>query len=192
MTNRALELLVAHGLDAVNIDIKGDAEVVKRFCGADVNMVWRNAIRARECGVWVELTTLVIPGVNDTEEGLSRIAQRIKRELGGDTPWHVTGYYPAYEFRSESFVPATPVTTLDKARDIGKAEGLKYVYAGNVPGHPYENTYCPGCNQSLIERYGFSITKYDISPDKRCPYCGEEIPIIGEPNVPNHRQITQY
>jgi len=192
MTNRALELLVAHGLNAVNIDIKGDAEVVKRFCGADVNMVWRNATRAKEHGVWVELTTLVIPGVNDTEEGLSRIARRIKRELGDDTPWHLTGYYPAYRFSSELYVPPTPVSTLEKVRNNGKAEGLKYVYAGNVPGHPYEHTYCPGCNQLLIERYGFSITKYSISSDKHCPNCGQEIPIIGEPNVPNHRQITQY
>jgi len=181
MTAQALEVLVAHGLNAMNIDIKGEAEAVREFCGADVNIVWRNATRAKECGVWVELTTLVIPSVNDAEEGLSRIAQRIKRELGDDTPWHVTGYYPAYKFRSESYVPPTPVSTLEKAREIGKAEGLKYVYAGNVPGHPYENTYCPSCNQSLIERYGFNITRYNISPDKHCPYCGEEIPIMGEP-----------
>jgi len=191
MTVPALELLVAHGLNAVNIDIKGDAEVVKRFCAADVNMVWRNATRARECGLWVELTTLVIPGVNDTEQGLSEIARRIRRELGDNVPWHVTGYYPAYKFRSESYASPTPVSTLEKARDIGKAEGLKYVYVGNVPGHPYEHTYCPGCNQSLIERYGFSITKYNISSDKHCPYCGEEIPIIGEPNVSNHKEFTQ-
>jgi len=184
MTVQALEVLVAHGLNAMNIDIKGEAEVARRFCSADINIVWRNAAQAKGCGVWVELTTLVIPGVNDAEEGLSRIARRIKGELGDDIPWHLTGYYPAYKFRSESYVPPTPVDTLEKVRDIGKAEGLKYVYAGNVPGHPYENTYCPSCKQSLIERYGFSITKYNISPAKHCPYCGEEIPIIGEPNVP--------
>ncbi|MFB0559351.1 MAG: AmmeMemoRadiSam system radical SAM enzyme [Dehalococcoidales bacterium] len=192
MTVRALELLVAHGLDAVNIDIKGEAEAVKRFCGADVNIVWRNATLAKKCGVWVELTTLVIPGVNDTEGGLSRIARRIKGELGDDTPWHVNGYYPAYRFSSELYVPPTPVSTLEKVRNIGKAEGLKYVYAGNVPGHPYEHTYCPGCNQLLIERCGFSIARYNITPDKHCPYCGHEIPIIGEPNVPDHKGITQY
>jgi pyruvate formate lyase activating enzyme len=138
--------------------------------------------------VWVELTTLVIPGINDTEGELSRMAQRIKRELGDDTPWHLTGYYPAYKFRSEPYVPPTPVSTLEKARDIGKAEGLKYVYVGNVPGHPYENTYCPNCNQSLIERYGFSITGYSIDPDKHCPYCGGEISIIGEANVLNQER----
>ena len=183
MTAPALEMLVAHGLNAMNVDIKGEADAVRRFCDADVDVVWRNATRAKECGVWVELTTLVIPGVNDSEEGLSRIARRIKRELGEDTPWHLSGYYPAYKFKTETYVPPTPVSTLERARDMAKAEGLKYVYAGNVSGHPYENTYCPACNQSLIERYGFSITKYNISPDKHCPYCGEKIPIIGEPNV---------
>jgi len=84
----------------------------------------------------VELTTLVIPGVNDTEDGLSGIARRIKKELGDDTPWHVTGYYPAYRFSRELYVPPTPVSTLEKVRDIGKVEGLEYVYAGNVPGLP--------------------------------------------------------
>jgi len=187
MTEQALEMLVAHGLNAMNIDIKGEVEVVRRFCSADINIVWRNAARAKGWGVWVELTTLVIPSVNDAEDGLSRIARKIKGELGVDTPWHLSGYYPAYKFRSESYVPATPVSTLEKARDIGKAEGLKYVYAGNVPGHPYENTYCPSCNQSLIERYGFSITKYNISSDKHCPYCGEGIPIIGEARIPSHQ-----
>ena len=179
MTVPALEALIAHGLNAMNIDIKGEPEVVRRFCGTDVNIVWRNAALAKGRGVWVEVTTLVIPSINDTEEALSWMAQKVNRELGDDTPWHVTGYYPAYKFSSESYVPPTPVSTLEKARDIGKAEGLKYVYAGNVTGHPYENTYCPNCNQALIERYGFYITKYNIGPDKHCPYCGEEIPIIG-------------
>lgn len=186
MTKQALEILVAHGLDAMNIDIKGKAGAVKRFCTADVNIVWRNATYARERGVWVELTTLVIPGINDAVDDLSRIARRIKMELGDDIPWHFTGYYPAYKFREESYVPPTPVTTLEKARAIAIAEGLKFVYIGNVPSHTYENTYCPKCQQSLIERYGFGITRYNISSDKHCPYCGEVIPIIGEPHFQNY------
>ncbi len=186
MTKQALEMLVTHGLDGMNIDIKGEAEAVRKFCTADVNIVWRNAVGAREHGVWVELTTLIIPSVNDTEDGLSRIARRIKSELGDDIPWHVTGYYPAYKFSTEPYVPPTPVRTLEKARDIGIAEDLKYVYVGNVLGHPYENTCCPKCKQLLIERYGFSIIRYNISPDKHCPYCGEVIPIIGKPNIPDN------
>jgi pyruvate formate lyase activating enzyme len=180
MTEQALDMLIAHGLDAVNVDIKGEAEAVRRYCGADVDLVWRNAIRAKERGVWLELTTLVIPGVNDAEDGLHRIARRIKREVGPDVPWHVTGYSPAYKFRSQTYVPPTPVSTLAKARDIGVAEGLKFVYAGNVPGHPYENTYCPGCQRCLIERSGFSTTSYALGPDKRCPQCGMEVPVIGD------------
>ncbi|HEX76009.1 MAG TPA: AmmeMemoRadiSam system radical SAM enzyme [Dehalococcoidia bacterium] len=179
MTTKALDMLTTHGLNAINIDIKGEAEAVRKFCAADVDIVWRNAAGSRERGIWVEVTTLVIPGINDTEAGLRSIARRIKGELGNDIPWHVSGYYPAYKFRNESYVPATPTSTLEKARDIGKAEGLKYVYAGNVPGHPYENTFCPHCNRSLIQRHGFTITRYEITLDKRCPYCGEEIPIIG-------------
>ena len=136
--------------------------------------------------MWVELTTLVIPGINDAEDGLRRIARRIKRELGDDTPWHLTGYYPAYKFRSESYVPPTQVSALAEARDTGMAEGLKFVYAGNVPGHPYENTYCPKCKRSLIERYGFSVTRYDIGPDKCCPYCGGVVPLIGEAMLQAH------
>jgi len=185
MTLSALNALVAHGLDAMNIDVKGEADIVRRFCTAEVDVVWRNAARAKECGVWVELTTLVIPGVNDTEDALSRIARRIKGELGIDTPWHLSGYYPAYKFRNESYVPPTPLTTLEKARHIGMTEGLRYVYVGNVPGHPYENTCCPGCHQVLIGRHGFSITRYKVTPDNHCPYCGQEIPIVGEPMVPD-------
>lgn len=185
MTREALEMLVAHGLDAMNIDTKGEAEAVKKFCTADVDIVWRNAALAKERGVWVELTTLVIPGVNDAEDGLWRIARRIKRELGDDTPWHLSGYYPAYKFNRETYVPPTPVSTLEKARDIGIAERLKYVYTGNVPGHPYENTYCPRCQRLLIERYGFSVTRYCVTRDKHCPACGEEITVVGEANTPN-------
>jgi len=105
----------------------------------DVEIVWRNCRFAKERGVHVEVTTLVIPTVNDDETSLRSIAKRIVEELGQDTPWHVTAYYPAYLFDA----PPTPVRTLEKAYRIGREEGLKFVYLGNVPGHPYENTYCP-------------------------------------------------
>lgn len=179
MTDEALKLLIAHGLDAVNIDIKGNKEAVSKHCKADVGNVWRNAKIAKENNVWVELTTLVIPGVNDDEECLRGIARRIRNEIGENTPWHVTGYYPAYKFASELYVPATPIGALEKARRIGKDEGLNYVYFGNFPGHPYENTYCPKCNHLLIERYGFKLTKYVLPPDKRCPNCKQQILIMG-------------
>lgn len=176
MSVDALRMLIDHGLDAMNIDLKGDQEAVRRYCEADVEKVWRNARMAKETGVWVELTTLVIPGVNDTDECLRGIARRIRDDLGDSTPWHVTRYYPAYRF-SET---ATPVCSLERAFDIGKDVGLSYVYAGNVPGHPHENTYCPRCGELLIERFVFDITSYRVTPDKTCPKCGEAIPIVGD------------
>jgi len=174
MTSEALELLIEHGLNAMNIDIKGDEETVKKYCGADVNYVFRNAGSAKKKGVHIEITTLVIPSVNDSEESLRYLASRIKRELD-NVVWHVTRYYPAYEFK----VPSTPIKTLERAREIGIEEGLKYVYIGNVPGHKYENTWCPNCGELLIKRYVFSIIDYKIKNNK-CPKCGELIPIVSQ------------
>jgi pyruvate formate lyase activating enzyme len=126
--------------------------------------------------------------VNDTESELGHIALRIKEELGADTPWHITAYYPAYKFASEQNVPATSVGRLERARALGKANGLMYVYIGNVPGHQYEDTYCHRCQQPLIERFGFSITSYCITADNRCPNCGQAIPMGGEPMLEPYDQ----
>jgi len=178
MTTQALEILIEEGLDAMNIDIKGDKEAVSRYCQANVEKVWRNARLAKENKVWLELTTLVIRRVNDDEECLRGIARRIKNELGEDTPWHLTRYYPAYKFAKDAYVPATSASALEKARQIGREEGLNYVYVGNLPGHPFENTYCPNCEELLIKRYGLSISRYNIR-DGKCPKCGKGIPIIG-------------
>jgi pyruvate formate lyase activating enzyme len=154
--------------------------VVREFCRADVEKVWRNAVEAKRLGVWVEITTLIIPRLNDDEECLRGIARRIKSDLGDDTPWHVTQYYPAYRAVEVGLYRGrTPVQTLEKAWRIGREEGLKYVYIGNVPGHRYENTYCPRCGELLIERFGFEVVRYRITPERKCPRCGEEIPIIG-------------
>lgn len=181
MTLEALRLLVEHGLDAANVDVKGEEEAVRKYCGADVEKVWRNIAEARRLGVHVEVTTLVIPGVNDDEECLRGIAGRIRREVGVDTPWHVTQYYPAYMALQLGLYPGrTPVGTLEEAWRIGRKEGLNYVYAGNVPGHQYENTYCPNCGEPLIQRIGFSVVDYKVTSDNKCPKCKESIPIVGK------------
>ena len=177
MTEMALEALMEAGLSAMNIDVKGDGEAVRKYCGADVEKVWRNARIAKENGIWVEITILIIPGVNDREDVLRDIAWRIKNELGDETPWHVTRYYPAYDFASKFYVPPTEIEKLELAYEIGRKEGLKFVYIGNVPGHKYENTYCPVCGEELIRRYIFDIIKMNLD-GKRCPSCGYEIPII--------------
>jgi pyruvate formate lyase activating enzyme len=174
-TPEALKLLLKSGCDAFNIDIKGDKEAVKKYCKADVKFIWQNTIEAKKKGAWVELTTLIIPGVNDDKVCLREIAKRIHDEVGDNTPWHISRYYPCYHFTKSS----TPVKTLEKAFEIGKNEGLKFIYVGNVPGHK-ENTYCPSCEKLLIERFGFDVLSFNLTKDKKCPKCGEKIPIIGK------------
>ena len=175
-TPEALKLLLKSGCDAFNIDIKGNEKTVKKYCNADVEFVWQNAIQAKKKNVWVELTTLVIPGVNDDEECLRGIAKRIHDEVGDDTPWHISRYYPCYHLTN----PPTPVETLERAYKIGKEEGLKFIYVGNILGHKLENTYCPNCEKILIERFGFDVQSFNLTKDNKCPECGEKIPIIGK------------
>ena len=168
MTPEALALLAEAGLDAMNVDIKGDAQAVRRYCkGIDVEHVWSTCKAARRCGVHIEITTLVIPQVNDSEEILRGIASRIARELGVDVPWHVTAYQPCYRHAA----PPTPVATLERAWSWAKEEGLHHVYVGNVPGHAYDNTYCPGCGRVLIRRYGFENI-HSLMREGKCAYCG--------------------
>jgi len=181
MTLEALKLLVEHGLDAANFDMKGYGEAVRRYCGVNVEKVWRNIAEARRLGVHVEITTLVIPGVNDDEECLRSIASRIRREVGENTPWHVTQYYPAYKALEVGLYDGrTPVEILERAWQIGRNEGLNYVYAGNVPGHRYENTYCPNCDELLIRRLGFDVVDYRVTSDGICPKCRGQISIVGK------------
>lgn len=172
MSEEAAHLLFDSGLDAVNIDIKGDRKTVRKYCDVDGEKVWRNAKFFKKKGVHLELTTLVIPGVNDEYLVLKEIARRIVNELGENTPWHVNRYFPDYKF----FNPPTPVKTLERAYEIGKGEGLNYVYIGNLHFHPFENTYCLFCNALLIERSGGRV-KNNLR-EKKCPGCGKEIPII--------------
>ncbi len=167
MTSEALKLLIEAGLDAMNADIKGDAARVRHYCkGINVEKVWEACKLARQRGVHIEVTILVIPTVNDADQVLHGIAQRIISELGPDVPWHVSAYFPAYRFHA----PPTPVQTLERAWKIGRGVGLEFVYAGNVPGHPYDNTYCPGCNTMLIQRLGFDVLANRIRSG-RCPKC---------------------
>ena len=174
MTLGALQMLHDAGMDAMCIDVKGDAAAVRKYCGGDIEVVWRNVREARRLGMHVEVVNLVIPRVNDREGQLRELAKRHLREAGKETPLHFTAYYPAYKFDA----PPTPVSTLERAHDIAVSEGLEFVYIGNVPGHRYENTYCPGCGELLIERYGLELSRAELR-DGKCPKCGREIPIIG-------------
>jgi pyruvate formate lyase activating enzyme len=159
MTREALSLLIDAGLDAMNVDIKGSPNAVRKYCkGIDLEKVWLSCRLGRERGVHIEVTTLVIPEVNDDPAVLQGIAERIVSELGSQTPWHVSGYLSAYRFNA----PPTPLSTLEQAWQIGKSAGLDFVYLGNVPGHRYENTTCPTCGTLLIRRAGFDVISNTI------------------------------
>jgi pyruvate formate lyase activating enzyme len=175
MTAEALEALADAGLDAMNVDIKGDSPATRKYCkGIDVHHVWDRCRQAKVIGLHLEITTLIIPGVNDDDEMMEGIAERIATELSPETPWHVSGYYPAYRFTT----PATSIKTLERAWEIASGVGLKFVYIGNVPGHPKDHTFCANCDHILIERSGLKVLKNSIV-DGRCPVCGAIIPGVG-------------
>ncbi len=177
MTLEALKLLWELGMDGLKIDLKGDPETYRRYCGgADVGKVWRNVREAKKLGLHVEVVNLVVTDVNDDEECLRWVIERHLKEAGAETPLHFTRYYPAYHFHN----PPTKVETLEGAYQMARKAGVLYAYLGNVHGHRYENTYCPNCDDILIQRLGYTITSYKITSDKKCPKCGQAIPIIGK------------
>lgn len=146
---------IAPVLDAANVDLKGFTEKFYReVAGATLSGVLATLRDYRRLGIWLEITTLVIPGWNDGDEELAAIARFIAEELGPRVPWHVTAFYPTYKMLDH---PPTPTATLRRARQIGLEAGLKHVYVGNVPDATGENTYCPTCGELLIERHGFRL-----------------------------------
>ncbi|MCL4466928.1 MAG: AmmeMemoRadiSam system radical SAM enzyme [Chloroflexi bacterium] len=172
MTWEALSLLIDAGLDAMNVDVKGDDVGVRAYCkGIDLEKVWATCKAALGHGVHIEITTLVIPTVNDTPEAIESIARRIVADLGREVPWHLTAYYPAYRFTA----PPTPMATLERAWQTGIKAGLKFVYVGNHPGHRHGNTYCPDCGELLIRRFGFEVLLNAMYADT-CPRCGRAVP----------------
>ena len=158
--------VIAPFLDANNIDLKGSDQFYRDICGARLDPVKDTIRLMKELGVWVEVTTLIIPDLNDSEKDLTDIAEFIS-SVDPAIPWHVTQFYPTYKLLDK---PHTPVKTLRWAREIGFKAGLKYVYEGNVPGEGGENTYCHACKETLIERFGYSISLNRIK-DGRCPKC---------------------
>jgi pyruvate formate lyase activating enzyme len=169
-TEEAIRTLAPY-LDAINVDLKGlSEELYHKNCGGHLQPVLDAIKLYKSLGVWVEVTTLVIPTLNDSEEDFRGIAEFIK-SVGVDIPWHISQFYPTYKLTD---LPPTPVTTLHEARDIGLEVGLRYVYEGNVPGEGGENTCCYNCGTLLIRRYGFQILENNMS-DSKCPNCGATI-----------------
>lgn len=168
MTAEALDCL-APALDAANVDLKAFSDSFYRsICSARLQPVLDTLRRMKEKGIWLEVTTLIIPGLNDDPGELRALAAFIRNDLGPDVPWHISRFHPQYKMTDRG---ATPVATLQEARRIGLAAGLHHVYTGNVPGDAGEHTYCPGCSALLIERVGFWIRKNRIV-DQKCPECG--------------------
>ena len=166
---------IAPFLDAANIDLKGYSEdFYHEVCGAKLQPVLDNIRLYKELGVWVEVTTLLIPGYSDDENQLKGIAAFIK-SVDENIPWHVTAFYPAFKLLD---VPPTSVESLRKARDLGLKAGLRYVYEGNVPGEGGENTYCYSCGEPVIKRYGLEIIENKLT-DGKCPKCKIQIDGVG-------------
>lgn len=166
---------IAPYLDAANIDLKGFSETFYRtVCGAKLQPVLDTIMLYHKRGIWIEITTLIIPGHNDSDDELREIARFIK-DLDERIPWHITAFHPTYRLTDSR---RTPVSTLIRARDIGFSEGLRYVYQGNVPGEEGENTFCYSCRKPLIQRLGFTIAGNRIF-DGSCPYCKATIDGVG-------------
>jgi pyruvate formate lyase activating enzyme len=163
-------------LDAANIDLKGfDESFYKKVCKAELPKVLDTIRTYRKLNIWIELTTLIIPGHNDSEEEFRAIARFIVNDLGPQVPWHVSAFYPTYKLLD---VPRTSPKTLKRAREVGLEEGLRYVYEGNIPGSDGEHTYCYSCKKPVIKRYGYTIMEYHIK-NNSCIYCGAIIDGIG-------------
>ena len=162
---------IAPYLGAANIDLKSFRDsYYKKLCGARLEPVLAAIREYKKLGVWIELTTLLIPGLNDEDGELRDIARFIKAELGPDVPWHISRFFPAYKMEHWR---ETPINSLLRAREIGREEGLRYIYLGNVPQEEGgENTICHGCGTVVIRRSGFSVVE-DRLQAGRCPNCSQ-------------------
>jgi len=160
-------------IDAINVDLKGFTEkFYKEITGARLKPVLTNLKKIKhDLQWWLEVTTLLIPGHNDSPAELNQLTDFIAKELGTDTPWHISRFHPDYKMTDST---VTPAKALETAYDIGKSKGLKYVYIGNMPGLNRQTTFCPGCNAQLIDRSGFSLQHSGIK-DGKCTQCGETI-----------------
>jgi len=179
MTPEAVKTIAPY-LDAATVDFKGgaDPDFYKSFSSVpSVEPIFEALKEMRRNNIHIEITNLVVPKSGDSIERIRQLATWIRDAIGKDTPFHLLRFHPDYQLTTMS---ATPIETLEKACIAAKEAGLDYAYIGNVPGHPYENTYCPSCNELVIKRYSFEITKWNLTKDMRCPVCGHDIPIKGK------------
>jgi len=172
MTTEAIDF-AAEWLDGINVDLKSFSDdYYRRLCKARLQPVLDNIkYIAKKTDIWLEITTLIVPGQNDSEDELKQIADFIYNEAGPDVPWHISRFVPQYKYLD---CYPTPIETIEKAERIGEEAGLRYVYPGNIPGRKSESTFCYQCGKVLIERLGYVIKANHIK-ESCCPECGTKI-----------------
>ncbi|WP_320006198.1 AmmeMemoRadiSam system radical SAM enzyme [Maridesulfovibrio sp.] len=159
-------------IDAANIDLKAfNDDFYRDICAGRLSPVLDNLRHLKRNGWWVEVTTLLIPGQNDSPDELKQMAAFIADELGKEVPWHISRFHPDYKMQN---CPVTPMEDLQRARKTGTSAGLEYVYIGNVPGDDNTSTFCPDCHKELVKRFGFEMTNAGLA-EGMCKYCGCEI-----------------
>ncbi len=171
-------------LDAVVVDFKGSAnpKFYKEFSQVPkVEPIFDALLAYKKNKVYIEITDLLIPKFGDDLEDVKKLCKWIVDNLGDDTPFHIIQFFPTFKMTN---LPRTPIETMEKAYEIAKKEGLKYVYLGNVFDHKLENTYCPKCDELVIERTILGVQKFSLKKGLSCPKCGERIPIFGEKWIP--------
>jgi pyruvate formate lyase activating enzyme len=170
---RVLDYIRPH-LDGYKIDLKTmNDKHYRKVMGGVLQDVLDTIKMTHDAGLWVEVVTLIVPGLNDSNDELWDAARYI-HSVSPDIPWHVTAFHPDYKMQDP---PRTTIETLIRAAEIGVEAGLNYVYAGNLPGHvgSWENTRCPSCNETLVRRYGYVVQEIKLTPDGTCPRCGTTI-----------------
>jgi pyruvate formate lyase activating enzyme len=161
-------------VDLYKVDLKSFDDRHYRQLGGRLEPILETIRSLHQMGFWLEIVTLIIPGFNDSDEELTRMAEFLSK-ISPEIPWHVTAFHQDYKMTDAE---DTPWQTLVRAANIGRRAGLRYVYAGNLPGRTgdLENTHCPACHALLVERYGFRILRYNLTSDGHCPSCGQAIP----------------
>ncbi|MBC7091584.1 MAG: AmmeMemoRadiSam system radical SAM enzyme [Nitrososphaeria archaeon] len=169
-------------LDAITVDFKGNGE--KRFLQkfamvVDPEPIFQTLLELKRNNIHIEITDLIVPRVGDSLDDAKRLCKWILDNLGENIPIHFLRFHPDYKMLN---LPSTPIATLEAHYKVAKDLGLKYVYLGNVPGHPYESTYCPSCGKRVVGRYGFDINEWNLVEENRCRFCGYKIDIVGSLN----------
>ncbi|MEM2025531.1 MAG: AmmeMemoRadiSam system radical SAM enzyme [Desulfurococcaceae archaeon] len=177
-------------LDAATVDFKGSANPKfyrELMSVPDPEPIFETLKEMQRCGIFVEVTNLVVPKYGDSLDDVRCLASRIVEVLGRDAPFHLLRFHPDYQLLD---APATPVSTLERAAEVAKDVGLRYVYVGNVPGHELEHTYCPSCSEVLVARFSFDVLTWNLTDDNCCPKCGEKVNIVGKPQRGGGRWLT--